>query len=346
MQTYIILALLFASNALLKNKYFNKYIQLLLMFLILIIIGFRYEIGGDWNEYLSFQDIISKRDWLDFYTDPIYQIINKISYNLGFGIYGINFICALLGIIPTYLFINKNKNCNLALFICFTYFFCIIGMGYTRQFAATGLFIAALLLKHKGNFLTSILFMLFSIGFHSSSLFLIPFYLWNGTMNKKTLIYISSTFLLFFTIYFENVERIITDFIIINKTSSSGSLYRTILHLLASISFFLTRKNVNYAPEYQFKAYSLIAILSFFFILISPNSSAIDRILVYFFPFQAVALANFKENLFFKKPIHKNIIEILFILFFAILFFTWLNYSKFKNYWVPYKSILVNFNNY
>ena len=65
---------------------------ILIILVLTMIIGFRYEVGGDWENYfrflsdannLSFADLVTKRD-------PGYWALNVLSVRLDLGITGVN----------------------------------------------------------------------------------------------------------------------------------------------------------------------------------------------------------------------------------------------------------------
>ena len=84
-----------------KNEIFEKYVWMFSIFFLLIFIGFRYEIGGDWQIYNKFFFDIGRgdadlnlRELIDY--GLTYTFINKIAYYLGIQFIGVNFIFALI----------------------------------------------------------------------------------------------------------------------------------------------------------------------------------------------------------------------------------------------------------
>ena len=73
-----------------------------LCFIVLVIvIGFRHEVGGDWSTYLEHLDLASQES-LSFtlgLTDPGYFFFVWIASNIGGGIYFVNLICAIFAVI-------------------------------------------------------------------------------------------------------------------------------------------------------------------------------------------------------------------------------------------------------
>ena len=62
-----------------------------------LLIGLRYEVGGDWYGYKDFYQSVTG-ELIDTLTepDPAYAALNWLSWYWGWDIYGINFVCGAL----------------------------------------------------------------------------------------------------------------------------------------------------------------------------------------------------------------------------------------------------------
>src|SRR5690606_24408585 len=67
-------------------------------FLLIICIGLRYEVGGDWFNYLGHLDEARDQSWFSLITrsDPGYTLLNGLSLELGWDSYGVNTIAAIV----------------------------------------------------------------------------------------------------------------------------------------------------------------------------------------------------------------------------------------------------------
>ena len=106
-----------------------------------LIIGLRYEVGGDWFNYirsllmgqhLSLGEMLSR-------GDPGYRLFNWLSVSLGMGIYGVNLLCAIVFVTGLIVFCRSQPRSVLALVVAIPYMVMVLGMGYSRQGVALGL---------------------------------------------------------------------------------------------------------------------------------------------------------------------------------------------------------------
>lgn len=318
-----------------SNRNLETIIFYFLCLFITLMIGLRNEIGGDWNAYLEIYKNSRESPWLEFSSDPIYSLINKASPN----IFYVNTICAIIGTIPTIFFLRSHKNFYLSFFICFTYFYSIVGMGYTRQFAAAGLFYLAIILNNKGKVKLSILASLLASGFHSSIILLIPIIYFERIKNLKSIIFIITLLVSLFLLFFEKINRFVLLYLTESDLNSSGALYRTTLHLIASFTLILTFKYLEFKNKNILKFYFLISISSFLLLITIPSTTFVDRFLVYLIPLQAIIIANLSESPYFKDKWIKFFARTTIASVYFLLFFIWLEKSSFRPYWIPYKSI-------
>ena len=67
-------------------------------------------------------------------------------------------------------------------------------------------------------------------------------------------------------------------------------------------------------------------------LLVSPSSTAVDRIALYMMPLQLIVLPRF-VFLFQSRQVGRLVV----ILYAAAIQFTWLNFATHAQYWVPYQ---------
>ena len=116
------------------------------LLLIAFIVGFRYEVGNDWEGYKIGFETIKNSPYLSFsnqYLEPGYFFINKIIANLGLSYEWMFFTVALL---TWYFYFKSVPKFLLPLFIFFLfvdeYFFW--GMNGVRQFVAMSIWLVAI----------------------------------------------------------------------------------------------------------------------------------------------------------------------------------------------------------
>jgi len=75
-------------------------------------------------------------------------------------------------------------------------------------------------------------------------------------------------------------------------------------------------------------------------LILTPFSTAIDRISLYVLPIQLVVFAHLPD--IFGRRNHKNIYFILLtVSYFFLIQFVWLNFANHADYWLPYQIALI-----
>ena len=79
-------------------------------FIAITMIGLRYEVGGDWEAYQIYFDMLSGSHLIDviLIQDPGYVAINWLSAELGLGIAGVNLIGGALFIYGLFHFCRQQ----------------------------------------------------------------------------------------------------------------------------------------------------------------------------------------------------------------------------------------------
>ena len=346
----------------------NKYLYFLTFLFLTFFVGFRNEIGCDWDGYFENFSSINSKSWNTLFAqnniselgnqvyDIGYTLIIKIlSYKFNFQI--IIFVLSFFFTLPLFIFCSQLKRRYLALTIAYPYFFIVVGMGPIRQsIAITFLMICIICLSNK-NFNKFLLFNIFSSLFHFSAIiFSTLLLIFIDTFEKKRLnIFIAlilGSILLILTFYnYESVFYKISDYIkpdfyengiknnIYNEAKSAIIIW--IINFLP-ITLYLT--NIS---KFKFNKFLKRIVFFFFiyeifsFLLIFFNSMFAYRFLLYGFPI-SIYIASFLPDVDILKMKSTNITFSIVILCFASLAF-WLHNANHAYCWLPYKNIIMNF---
>ena len=75
-----------------------------------ILIGLRYQIGGDWSGYMVMLEAAKRTEFLSIFSfsDPAYYLLNWISIKMGLGIFGVNLIGGLFLSIVYWFFVKNS----------------------------------------------------------------------------------------------------------------------------------------------------------------------------------------------------------------------------------------------
>lgn len=308
--------------------------------LTMLMIGLRFEVGGDWGQYQIIYDNIF---FLDFQnalstTDPGYSSVNWLGAQVGLGITFVNFVCAALFTIGVARLAWKQSNPALAMLIAVPYLIIVVAMGYTRQAAAIGLICLAIADASERRLARLAILILTAALFHKTAILTLPIAL-VPVFRRSFLLGLSGGIL--FIILAVIILRDASDGLVTNYVQgnydSQGAAVRIAMNVVAAGVFLACRKRV-YITEFQqnyWTACSILAILSVPVLMLSSASSGIDRISLYLIPLQIVTYSRLPLALSRTSNALPSIM-IGVIGYSFLVQFVWLNYADNANYWLPY----------
>ena len=327
----------------LKTDKLSKFLLGLFSIFLVFFIGFRHEVGSDWYNYLTMFNLISKLPFLIsiISTDIAYGAINWASFQLDYGIYTVNFICAIIFCFGIYKFSSVFKNFWLPILVLFTYTIVVVAMGYTRQGVAVGLVciaFASLLKKNKKRVYLFWIFM--AMLFHKTAVIMFFFMpLINTHFFRKKIffwLYTIISFGLIFSVLWLSQKA--DNLYLNNSIDSSGAVRRMVMHLIPMGIYIFYHKKLkkNLTPIIQLM--DLLSIMVFLtFLLAFVFSTLADRFSLYFIVFDVIIFTKFTEMLTNKS---KRFFISLLTIQYTFAFYIWLYFST----WAPiawnYKNIL------
>lgn len=337
----LVLVNVFSTYKLYLNKIFYS---LFLIFLVLFI-GFRYEIGGDWDNYLAIYEYYAHLDFYEalFFMDPGYSILNIWGNYLGEKeIWFVNFTSALIVGVFLYLTFIKLNKYWLCLLIYFPYHILVVSLGYTRQSIAIAIILYALIkLVEKKNF-SFIIFVILAFLFHKTAIiFLLFIFLTFKAFNKKIIYLIKflSIIVISLLLYLSSISN---DNVYTNSeelVSSSGVYMRLSMHIIPLFLYFYYRnlffldKHIRLISDYFVLLILYCSLVSLFF------STLADRFNLYLIFF----------DLFIIVVVYSNVKNKLSLIYSLVVFYTafisiWMFNSSFvKEAWTPYQNYILNY---
>ena len=356
MKIYFVLFLLPCFFYLLETVFninYKKFYIYFSFFFISLVVGFRHEIGGDWENYLFTFNNSNNYNFFEYLENNykhhfLYSLNEWVLYNFNFSIHLLNFFCALIFTYGLIIFCNYQKNIYIGMLVSTPVLVISTGMGYTKQSVAVGIML--LILSKYQSILKSFLLTIIAMSFHFISFFIIFIHFFERKINKQSILLITIITLLITVFTYDQLLSYIQYYILDKyqgKLSylSEGAKYRLFLNFIPSIIFvFFYNKfrNVVYS-----KFWFLVCIInSLLFILVltrSELSAFADRIGLYFFPIQVLVFANLEYIISDRKILFK--INLFTILYYLLILIFWLNFSNHKSYWVPYQNyfLILNF---
>jgi len=310
--------------------------------LLVLGVGFRFEVGGDWFNYFRYLAQGSLLDFADLgeVDDPGYMALNILSADLGFGMTGVHVLGAMLFGFGLVVFLRSLPRPWLGLACAVPYLVIVVGMGYTRQGIALGLVMVGLVALRRQKYLSFAIWVFLGALFHKSAVLIIP--VAALTADRLRLRGIGLLGLIGYIAYdgllAEHTDRLVDVYIEQQLTDSQGAFIRLAMNAVPAMLFMVLGKRFLMAPsEYRlWRAISLISIAMFVALLMTGFTTALDRMALYFIPLQLVVFAHLPDALGRKNGKNTAIVSGI-IGYYAAVLFVWLNFATHSQYWLPYK---------
>jgi len=346
----IFLTLFLISLLKFKYYYFNislikKEINLKWKFsfiFITLFIGLRHQVGGDWFNYIELFNLIKVKNFIDvlYGSDPFYGLINWIFSDLEFGPYWVNLICGLIFTWGLFIFCRRQPQPWLALAVSLPYLITVVAMGYTRQAVAIGIVMAGLAFLQNGSILKFSIFLFVAIAFHKSAIILLPLVIFSGKKNIYSLIsiFLFGT-LMFYLFLVEYIDSLFSGYII-DQYESSGALIRVLMNAFPATLFLVFRKRFNLS-HYEESFWSWMSISALFLLIvlfISPSSTAVDRIALYWIPLQLFVFSRLPKAMGKSFIVQYQYLFLIFI-YYSLIFYVWLFHAQYSYLWIPYRFL-------
>ncbi len=354
MSPYFLLFIFLIFSSFIQSKFYKleKTTDIIASIVLIIFLGARYEVGGDWVGYYFLLQSSAQGQYFNA-SEPFFLLITKISllFPTAYQYLTLNTLLAM-SLIGCLLYIKqlniKNNFYSLTKLtvLIFPIFIFLLGTGYLRQAVACALFVPVLHFAKQLEYKKSLGLVLLSLLFHKSALiFLIaPFltYLQNQNctlrqINKKYYIYIFLfiSVCLAFTLKWASAYT--------NQSMNSyGVFIRYIYITLLGVPLLIIFKNqlIQFFLKYKIQ---LIILFTTTMFISYHFSTFIDRLLIYFII--PVAYYSLKYS---QDSQNKNLIRAYFVLMIAINFiytFAWLKFSYWGPLkWLPYQNYFFNIN--
>jgi hypothetical protein len=316
---------------------------------LLFLLGFRHEVGGDWIQYLKMFEEVQYQNEFDttiidrLLGDPGYQILMHLSLKLETGIYGVNLLCALIFLSGLFFFASQLPKPMLAIAIAFPYLIVIVGMGYTRQSAAIGLVMSALVYFARKENSKFIILVLMAALFHKSAVILIGllFFAWPKFSFFRLLMILMFSLLTGAIFIAETIESMFQHYVL-EEYNSDGAGIRLLMNALCSLALLIRLDQFNFSDGAK-ALISMLAKVSIFmfllFLFFGIGEVVLDRLSLYLIPIQLIFFAGLSKSLNLPRT-QILIVDCLILLLYAIIFYVWLNFASHAPFWLPYNNLI------
>jgi hypothetical protein len=311
-----------------------------LIFLTLMI-GLRHEVGGDWMAYLEMLESYTntaKADKFGF-QDPAYVLLNLLATWTGFGVYLLNLISAAFFSWGLVVFCRSQNRPWLALAVAVPYLITVVAMGYTRQGAAIGIAMVAIVALGQGQTLRFMLWLALAALFHKSAIILVPMAVLANTKQRVfTIVWVAVTGIVLYALLLQEVISFWAQGYIKSEYQSSGAAIRIAMNAMPAAIFLVFRKRFQLVPaQNSFWTWMAWSALLFIVLLkISPSSTAVDRVALYWIPLQLFVLSRLPSVLGEKGGNNTPWVCAV-VAYSAAVHFVWLFFADTAFAWLPYQ---------
>ncbi len=313
--------------------------------LLVVMIGFRHEVGGDWyNDWEGITGVRSAGASV-FFADAIargdvgYSLLIWLVNEIGLDVYTLDVLSAIPFVWGLVEFCRAQPRPWLALVVAVPYLVTVVAMGYTRQSVAIGISMLGLVALSRGNIFRFVLWLAFASVFHKSAVILLPLAMLAGTRRKLlTILWVSViTVLLFLLILQESVDGFVKNYIGA-QYESQGAGVRVAMNAVPAFLFLFYRYRFVMPQRNKiFWTWMSLGALAFVGLLvISPSSTAVDRVALYWIPLQLFVFSRL-PNALGRQEGNNTIWVCMVVAYSAAVHFVWLMYAHTAFAWLPYQ---------
>ena len=313
----------------------------LVMGLLTLVIGWRWDVGGDWFNYfrylnqsvgLTFEEILRK-------DDPAYWAANWLANEMGWGIQGVNAISGAIFSLGLVIFCRSLPRPWLALAVAMPYMVTVVAMGYTRQSVALGLAMIAFVALSRKRYILFGFWILAGATFHKSAVLLIPLAALTVTTNRYIVWpLIGVTGLIGWNVLLADAADGLVQNYIDSQMQSSGAFIRLAMNAVPAAMFLWFNKSFTMTQgEYKlWRLFSWISLGMFAAFFVTSFSTALDRMALYLIPLQLVVFSHLPDALGKFRGQNQALVAGV-VGYYALVLFVWLNFATHSRRWLPYQ---------
>lgn len=309
--------------------------------LLSLMIGFRYEVGGDWVSYVRMLERVQDTSLFDAIKvgDPGYSLTNWVFADTGLNVWSVNLVCGAIFSFGMIALCRRQPIPWLAALVAVPYFVVVVAMGYSRQAVAIGLAMLALVSLQDRSIVRFVIWLTLAALFHKTAVLLIPIGILASTQNKIwAAILVGTTGVLLYLFLLEpQLDRIVAGYIAA-EYQSQGAAIRVAMNALPALAFLISRHRFQLAPqEKKLWTYMALGGLAFVVLLaVSPSSTLVDRMALYVIPLQLFILSRLPIAWAQTGRQYRHLVFGV-LMYSAAVLFVWLNFAAHAHLWLPYQ---------
>ncbi len=303
-----------------------------------LVIGFRYEVGGDWDAYLAYLGRASLMTLPEVlvHGDPGFYLVNWAVAGLGGNIYAVNFLCGSMLMAGVAMFARRQPLPSLALLVAVPYLITVVGMGYTRQAVALGFVLSGLVALSEGGMRRFAILVLVGATFHKSAVLMLPVAAL-ASSNKRVwnVFWVGIVSLIgSYLFLFDSVDTLWENYVEADY-HSEGGLIRVLMNAVPAVLYLSMHRYLALQEEARRLWWwlSVFALACIPLVLIS--STATDRVALYLIPLQLFVFS--RLHLITNDTLFRAYIVTGVIVYYTAVLAVWLLFASHAHAWLPYQ---------
>ncbi len=347
--SYLIPYIFFVFLSLANNRKFTNLSGILIWIILVIFIGFRFEVGADWFNYQTSVERAADKTYLEHLLhafSPGYALILKICARYKWGVYGLNIINAGIFSGGLIYFCKKLKDPYLGLIAAYPYLIVVVSMGFITQASAIAIILVGLTFYQNKNSKVFYLSIAFATMLHNSAFLcvLIPLVDRIRLIKRKSslvsLSLLTSVLAILYIRYLNNIFDSLYNSYFGREMEAQGGLIKLIIMMMFGIAFIILRKKFQMSEQQKNLLFSLsiISILLFLLSLTIKATITTYRLSLYFYALQLYVTSNITYSRFLNlSPLSW---KLFFYLYNFSLLTSWVLFANHAYAWLPYRNIL------
>lgn len=306
--------------------------------ILAVIIGLRFEVGGDWFAY---ERMLANARYATLTEslgegDPAYQFLNWVAQRIGAGVWLVNLICGMIFSWGLVRFARTQANPWAVMLVAIPYLVLVVAMGYTRQGVAIGILMAALASLLRGASIPKFaLYVVMAALFHKTAILALLIVLVSARRNLflNVLFVLIALVVLYDTLVADSVDKLVRNYIT-ERYNSQGAIIRISMSIVPAVLFLAARKHFGFRPDEDilWRNFSYAALALTLMLAILPSTTIVDRLALYVLPLQLAIIARIPDHV-----LKSGYARILVVAYAFAIQFVWLNYATNAFTWLPYQ---------
>lgn len=340
---YLLFFLMAGLPALFHLKNSGRALWAVVWLLFVLFIGLRHEVGGDWRGYTLITERIGQLSLQEalFDQELLFSLLTWVSASLGLGVYGVNFVGAVVFCTGLFAFCGRLPNRWLALTAATPFLVVVAVMSANRQGMAIGIVLYVMSRWQKWGVLKRSTGILLAGLFHTSAVLLLVLSVADMRISraKKTILYIiAGTLGLWLASRSEEAWYRYTSIYVQQSAGaySPGAIFHLLINLVPGAIMLWSKRRWELLSMWPllrplcWMAMALLVLSPFFTV-------AVGRMSLYLFPISIVFFTHLPS---FVPGSGRALVRTVTVSFMGAVLAMWLQFANTAFTYYPYQNAL------